>query len=158
MTNPTEVSKPNWLIRLAFLTLVIGGGITIGIATAPGDWYAALNKPWFNPPNWIFGPVWTVLYVLIAIAGWRAYEASPNGRASQLWWAQLGLNFLWSPVFFALQRPPLALLVIAALLVTIVLFVRRIWSTDRIAAVAMLPYLAWVAFASLLNLSIAILN
>ena len=88
MTNPTEVSKPNWLIRLAFLALVIGGGITIGIATAPGDWYAALNKPWFNPPNWIFGPVWTVLYVLIAMAGWRAYEAGPSGRASQLWWAQ----------------------------------------------------------------------
>ena len=60
----------NWLIRIAFLALVVGGGILIGTLTAPGEWYAQLSKPAFNPPNWIFGPVWTVLYVLIAMAGW----------------------------------------------------------------------------------------
>ncbi|SLN44949.1 TspO/MBR family protein [Falsiruegeria litorea R37] len=143
---------------MAFLVLVIGGGIAIGIMTAPGEWYAALSKPWFTPPNWVFGPAWTVLYVLIALAGWRSYAADARSTQSKLWWTQLALNFAWSPVFFALQQPGLALAVIVALLTVITLFIRVSWSSDRPSALAMFPYLAWVAFASLLNLSIVFLN
>ncbi|GAA6182242.1 tryptophan-rich sensory protein [Shimia sp. NS0008-38b] len=147
-----------WTIRIAFLLLVMGGGILIGTLTAPGPWYAALDKPVFNPPNWIFAPVWTTLYVLIAMAGWRQYEARNEGGYLTLWWVQLLLNFLWSPMFFVLQQPWLALAVILALLAVIALFIRGTWSRDRLSALAFIPYLVWVSFASLLNLSIAIFN
>ena len=144
--------------RAAFLVLVMGGGLLIGVLTAPGAWYADLTKPPFNPPNWIFGPVWTVLYVLIALAGWRTWERGRTQRDMRLWWAQLGLNFLWSPVFFALQQPWPALVIIGALLAVIFGFIAGRWHADRVAALAFAPYAAWVAFASALNLSIAILN
>ncbi len=147
-----------WSIRIAFLILVMGGGILIGTLTAPGAWYADLNKPVFNPPNWIFAPVWTTLYVLIAMAGWRQYEARDHGAALGLWWAQLILNFLWSPAFFVVHMPWLALVVIGALWTAIVLFIRGTWHSDRLSALAFIPYLAWVSFATILNLSIALLN
>ncbi|WP_171236981.1 TspO/MBR family protein [Ruegeria sp. HKCCA6837] len=148
----------NWLTRIAFLALMVGGGILIGTLTAPGDWYAQLSKPAFNPPNWIFGPVWTVLYILIATAGWRQFETDRSSTAMKLWWAQMGLNFLWSPAFFVLQLPWFALVVIVALLAVIVMFIARVWNSDRVSALAFLLYFAWVAFATALNLSIAILN
>ncbi|AXT27488.1 tryptophan-rich sensory protein [Ruegeria sp. AD91A] len=148
----------NLLIRIAFLALMLGGGILIGTLTAPGDWYAQLSKPAFNPPNWIFGPVWTVLYVLIAMAGWRQFETDRSSAAMKLWWAQMALNFLWSPTFFVLQLPWFALVVIVALLIVIVVFIARVRNSDRVSALAFLPYFAWVAFAAALNLSIAILN
>lgn len=149
---------PNWLIRIAFFALTLGGGILIGTLTAPGDWYAQLSKPAFNPPNWIFGPVWSVLYVLIAMVGWRQFETDRSSAAMKLWWAQMGLNFLWSPTFFVLQLPWFALVVIAALLIVIVVFIARVRNSDRVSALAFLPYFAWVAFATTLNFSIAILN
>ncbi|NOD95098.1 tryptophan-rich sensory protein [Ruegeria sp. HKCCD4884] len=148
----------NWLIRIAFLALVVGGGILIGTLTAPGEWYAQLSKPAFNPPNWIFGPVWTVLYVLIAMVGWRQFETDRSSTAMKLWWAQMGLNFLWSPTFFVLQLPWFAFVVIVALLAVIVMFIAQVRTSDRVSALAFLPYFAWVAFATALNLSIAILN
>lgn len=148
----------NWLIRIAFLALMLGGGILIGTLTAPGDWYAQLSKPAFNPPNWIFGPVWTVLYVLIAMAGWRQFETDLSSTAMKLWWAQMGLNFLWSPTFFVLQLPWFAFVIIVALLIVIVVFIAQVMNSDRVSALAFLPYFAWVAFAAALNLSIAILN
>ncbi|PSL19597.1 TspO/MBR family protein [Shimia abyssi] len=151
-----------WVVRLAFLVLVMGGGILIGTTTAPGSWYADLNKPFFNPPNWIFGPVWTVLYVLIAMVGWRQFEGrrsgAETGAVMRLWWAQLGLNFLWSPAFFVMKLPWLALIVIGALWVVLVFLIRSTARTDQVSTWALLPYLAWVSFALLLNLSIAVLN
>ena len=141
-----------------FVILVVGGGLLIGFFTVPGPWYEALAKPSFNPPGWLFGPVWTILYVLIAVAGWRIWRRQRSGRAMQLWWVQLVLNFLWSPVFFALQQVGLALVVILGLLATILGFVAAAWNVDRTAAWLFAPYAAWVAFASLLNASIWALN
>jgi translocator protein len=144
--------------RAAFLLLVMGGGILIGTLTVPGDWYASLNKPTFNPPNWIFGPVWTVLYVFIAMAGWRSWEAGKSSPAMNIWWVQLCMNFLWAPIFFLMQQPWIALAIILALMAVILVFIARMWTADRVSALAFVPYAAWVAFASALNLSIAILN
>jgi tryptophan-rich sensory protein len=141
-----------------FFVLVLGGGLAIGFVTAPGGWYAGLNKPAFNPPPWLFGPVWTVLYVLIAIAGWRIWHSDRNGRAMQLWWAQLALNFLWSPVFFGAHQIGLALGIILILLATILGFIATAWRLDRWAAWLFVPYAAWVGFASLLNGSIWMMN
>lgn len=141
-----------------FLLLVVGGGLLIGLFTGPGEWYQALAKPSFNPPGWLFAPVWTVLYVMIAVAGWRVWRADRSGLAMKLWWLQLALNFLWSPVFFSMHSIGGALVVILALLLVIVAFIASAWKTDRIAAWLFLPYLAWVAFASVLNGSIWALN
>jgi len=141
-----------------FLLLVFGGGLVIGFLTAPGEWYAGLVKPPFNPPNWVFGPVWTVLYVLIAVAGWRTFERDRSSWPMKLWWAQFVLNFLWSPVFFAAHRIGLALLVILLLLAAILAFLVVSWRQDRVAAWLFAPYAAWVAFAAVLNDSIWLLN
>ncbi len=141
-----------------FLLLVFGGGFVIGFLTAPGEWYAALTKPPFNPPNWVFAPVWTVLYVLIAVAGWRTFERDRSSWPMKLWWAQLVLNFLWSPVFFAAHRIGLALLVILLLLAAILAFLVMSWRQSRVAAWLFAPYAAWVAFAAVLNGSIWLLN
>ena len=141
-----------------FVLLVVGGGLLIGFFTAPGPWYEALAKPSFNPPNWLFGPVWTVLYVLIAVAGWRIWQRERSGAAMKLWWLQLTLNFLWSPVFFALHRIGLALVVILALLAAVLVFIAIARKVDGLAAWFFVPYAAWVAFASLLNASIWMLN
>jgi tryptophan-rich sensory protein len=143
------------VIYLAFVVgvMVLGGGI--GVITLPGDWYAGLAKPWFTPPNWAFGPVWTTLYALI---GWVGARKWLLGGASRLWWAQMALNFLWSPVFFGLQQPLAALIVIAAMWLVIAAFIAREWHSDRLAAALFLPYLAWVSLATALNAAIVVLN
>ncbi len=147
-----------WISLLGFLVLVIGGGLAVGHVTAPGEWFAGLVKPSFNPPGWIFGPVWTVLYVLIAVAGWRSFERNRRGWPMRLWWAQLALNFAWSPVFFTAHRIRLALLVILLMLAAILGFIVMAWRQDRVAAWLFVPYAAWVAFASVLNAAIFALN
>lgn len=151
-----------WLARylplVLFVLLTVGGGTLIGTANVPGAWYAQLQKPPFNPPDWIFAPVWTVLYVFIAVAGWRIWIGPRIRWAMTLWWLQLGLNFLWSPVFFTLHMIGGALIVILLLLATIIAFIATTWERDRISAVLFLPYAAWVGFATLLNASILMLN
>ena len=142
---------------LLFLVLVIGGGLAIGYITLPGEWYAGLVKPSFNPPNWIFAPVWTILYILIAIAGWRVWDRGLS-VPQEFWWAQLALNFLWSPAFFGFQQMGLALIVIVLLLITIIGFIKVTWSSEPVSALLFVPYLLWVAFASLLNVSLWRLN
>jgi tryptophan-rich sensory protein len=124
----------------------------------PGPWYGALAKPPFNPPNWVFGPAWTILYVLIAVAGWRIWERDRGGRAMKAWWAQMFLNFAWSPVFFTLQSVGGALVIVVLMLAAILAFIGLAWNRDRIAALLFVPYAAWVSFATLLNASILWLN
>lgn len=148
----------NVLSLAGFLALVVGGGAVIGVLTGPGAWYAGLVKPPFNPPDWLFAPVWTVLYVLVAIAGWRLWRRQPGGSAMRLWWAQLALNFAWSPVFFSAHRIGIALAVIVVLFAAIVLFIITSRKQDLATAVLFVPYALWVAFASLLNASLLVLN
>jgi tryptophan-rich sensory protein len=148
----------NWPALILFLILVVGGGLAIGFLTAPGAWYAGLAKPSFNPPNWLFAPVWTALYVLIAIAGWCTFERDRSGWSIRIWWTQLVLNFAWSPVFFAAHRIGAALAVILLLLTAILSFIATAWRKDRPAAWMFVPYAAWVGFASALNAAILALN
>lgn len=148
-----------YLSLAVFLVVVAGGGLTIGLLTLPGEWYSLLAKPAFNPPDWIFGPVWTLLYILVAVAGWRTWLRDPGGMAMRIWAAQLVLNFAWSPVFFGAHMPLPALFVIVALLATILLFIARSAADgDCVAAWLFAPYALWVAFATLLNASIVALN
>lgn len=148
----------NGLSLLFFLALVLGGGLVLGFLTAPGDWYAQLAKPSFNPPGWVFGPAWTALYILIAVAGWRTWLRDRTGWPMKLWWAQLVVNFLWTPAFFAAHQIGLALAIILALLAVILGFIITSWRLDRAASWMFTPYAAWVAFASTLNGSILVLN
>lgn len=141
-----------------FLLFTVGGGSLIGIYNLPGEWYAGLVKPSFNPPDWIFAPVWTTLYIMIAVAGWRTWERRFEGPAMQIWFGQLAVNFAWSPVFFSLHAIGLALVVIALMLALIIAFVAISWKRDRLSAWLFVPYVAWVAFASTLNASLFILN
>ena len=147
----------NPLILAGFILLVLGGGTLIGTSTLPGEWYAGLEKPFFNPPNWIFGPVWTLLYVVIGNVGYRLWR-SGLPRLQRLWWAQLGLNFIWSPLFFAAQLPAAALIVIVLLFALIIYMIQLTWTRDRVSSALLLPYAAWVGFASLLNAAIVLLN
>ena len=146
-------------LRLAlFVVLVVGTGFATGVLNQPGGWYAALAKPWFNPPNWIFAPVWSIIYLLVAIAGWRTWERDRTSVAMTLWWAQMALNFAWSPIFFTAHLPAAALAVISMLLAAILAFIARQRSDDRISAALFVPYAAWVSFASILNFEIVRLN
>jgi len=155
----SDLRTPRALGLLAlFLAIVIGVGAVIGISTAPGEWYAELNKPPFNPPNWVFGPVWFTLYVLIAVSGWRTFMAGPNSPTMKLWYGQMALNWLWSPVWFGLHLIWPAFIVILAIDALVLIFIARSWPRDRVSAWLFVPYAAWVLFASLLNLSIGILN
>ena len=150
---------PRALALLAvFLLVVIAIGGLIGVANVPGAWYLALHKPAFNPPNWIFAPVWLVLYVLIAIAGWRTFLADRTGQSMWLWLGQLALNWAWSPVWFGLHALWPAFVIILALLVLILAFIATSWRRNRVSAWLFVPYALWVAFAGSLNLSIALLN
>ena len=134
---------------------------SLGALFLPGEWYARLQKPAWNPPNWIFGPVWTVLYTIMAIAAWLVWRVGGFARqrtALLLFLLQLFFNALWSPLFFGLHLPGFAfadlLLLWLALLATIVAF----WRARRVAGVMLLPYLAWVTFAGALNLALWRLN
>ena len=146
------------LSLILFLALVLGGGLILGFLTTPGEWYASLAKPSFNPPAWLFGPVWTALYILIAVAGWRVWQRDRGGLPMKLWWTQLVLNFLWTPVFFAVHQLGLALVVILLMLAAILAVIVTAWRLDRVATWLFVPYAAWVAFASMLNASIVALN
>lgn len=130
-----------------------------GARFEPGAWYAALEKPPLTPPNWVFGPVWSALYLALALAAWLIWR-QPAGRAVPLalWLVQLVLNAAWSLFFFGLNRPGLALVEIGFLLVAIAVTAVAFWRVRPLAGALLLPYLAWVAFACYLNAGIWMLN
>ena len=143
---------------LAFAAAAAGGAVT---ATSVHGWYQGLAKPAFNPPDWLFAPVWSVLYVMIALAGWRLWRRRTAARAlaALRWWAvQLAFNLGWSFVFFGARLPGAALADIALLLGAIGGTIGLAARVDRAAAWLLAPYLAWVSFAAVLNAAIWYLN
>ncbi len=157
MTEIDRRQRNLWLLA-AFIALALGGGTAIGMLTRPDGWYASLAKPSFNPPNWVFGPVWSALYVMIGVAGWLVWTSGRSTAAIGLWWTQLVLNFSWSPAFFAMHRIGLALVVVSLLLVAIWAFVAVTARQRPAAALLFVPYGLWVAFATVLNASLYVLN
>ena len=143
---------------LVFVVGVVGLGWLIGATNLPGEWYAGLVKPDFVPPNWAFPVAWTILYVMIAIAGWRTFRREPSGKAMLVWAVQLGLNFAWSPVMFTMHQIGAALVILIGLFVAIVTYIGLEISRDRLAAALFVPYAAWVAFAGVLNAAIWRMN
>lgn len=156
--------RPSWLPPLVSIAIALAVGAIGGWATASSvtTWYPTLEKPAFNPPNFLFGPVWTTLYVLMAVAAWLVWRAAPadghRRTALRLYAAQLVLNLAWSLLFFGLRRPDLALVEVLVLLGAILATIRAFARVDRRAAGMLAPYAAWVAFATLLNFEIWRLN
>jgi tryptophan-rich sensory protein len=140
------------------LCLLVGAADGAVTATSVRGWYLSLTPPPGTPPNWLFGPVWGVLYILMGIAAWLVWRQSGASRPIRLWGWQLLLNALWTPAFFGLHSPGLGLAVIAALLVLLVLTIRAFVRISRPAAWLMLPYLAWTAYAAYLNVGFWWLN
>lgn len=150
-----------------FIGTVVGVE-TVGIlssilsASAITSWYPTLHKPDFSPPNWIFGPVWTLLYFCIGSAFYlvwnKGFKSKQSVSARSYFFIQLALNFIWTPVFFTLKSPMLALLIIILMWVFISITTIKFYSISKIAGYLMIPYLLWVSFATLLNSSIVNLN
>lgn len=158
-TLATDYRSPRSIaVTVAFIALVVIVGGLIGINARPDAWYTSLQKAPWNPPNWVFAPVWFVLYVLIGIAGARTFLRDWTSPAMMLWGAQLLLNWAWSPAWFQLHQPWPAFAIIVAMLALILAFIWQSWRADRIAGWLFVPYALWVAFASSLNLAVAVLN
>ena len=149
-----------WFGLIAWLALVFAASLASVFVSTDG-WYAELNKPGWNPPNWIFGPVWTVLYIMMAVAAWRVWLQGgwKEQRAPlTLFLVQWSLNALWTPLFFGLHLLGWAFVEIIILLLFILLTIRAFWPVARVAAVLLVPYALWVTFAAVLNFTIWRMN
>ena len=166
MSEPTEdcpKESRNLVGLFAFIVICliisgIGGTIT---ASSVETWYQALEKPIFNPPDWVFAPVWTLLYIIMGIAAWRVWRLrsfEATGKALGFFALQLGFNLAWSFLFFGLQRIDLALVEIVILLVAIIVNAIMFRRIDRLAGLMFVPYTAWVTYATILNASLWLLN
>lgn len=147
----------SFLTLLVFLALVAAAALT-GMNYRPGTWYEALNKPAWTPPNWVFAPAWTLLYVMIAVAGWRVFEREGLGPALIVWAVSLQLNAAWSVFMFKEHQIGYAALNIVAMWLSIVAFIALTWNSNRTASLLFVPYLVWVSYAAALNFTIWRLN
>lgn len=158
-TSAAPARSRSWLTLAPFLAAVavvaVVGALAAGSA---GQTYRDLELPPFAPPSWLFGPVWSVLYVMIGVAGWLLWRARGWDGALSLWAAQLVLNLAWTPLFFAGARYGWALVDIVLLALAVAALIALAWRRSRAAAWLLAPYLAWVAFATALNSAIVRLN
>lgn len=146
---------------LAFYASTFVAASSAAVWDIGGTWYQSLNQPSFTPPSWVFGPVWTILYLLIAIVGYRiAYAAQTPLKAPTLalWALQIALNTLWTPVFIGAKNLGSATIYIGLLWVTICVLIWATRQVDKPSAILLLPYLAWVSFAGVLNFAFWSLN
>lgn len=156
--------KINWTKLLASIVICQLAGFIGSFFTTPNipTWYAGVAKPDFNPPNWLFAPVWTTLFTLMGISlylVWMKGQKNPPVKKAMLVFAvQLTLNTIWSLLFFGMQNPRLAFFEILALWVSIAVTIILFWRIDRRAGIMLIPYIAWVSFATLLNYYIWMLN
>ncbi len=162
---PDAIPPPRdgWLALVGWILLLVGLGATMGGLFAPDGWFAMLLKPTWNPPPWVFAPVWTLLYATMAVALWlvrREPESEDRlrKRALVLFAIQFALNLLWTPLFFGLRSPGLAFAEICLLWVALVSTVLAFGRLRPLAGYVLLPYLLWVSFALVLNGTIWLMN
>jgi translocator protein len=142
-----------WVGLFLFFATVALAGLS-GAIFRPGDWYKALNKPSWTPPSWLFRPAWTLLYVMISVAGWLVWRNEGFGLALAVWCLNIGFNAGWSWLMFEKRRIDLALIDAAGILATILMFIMAAWPHSPAAALLFVPYLLWVAFATALTYSL----
>ena len=157
-----KLKSPLLLIGFIILSQLAGAFGAIFTAEAIPTWYATLNKPFFNPPSFVFAPVWITLYTLMGIAAYLVWERSMAKKlrkeALTFFGAQLLLNAIWTPIFFGAKQLLLAFGIIVLLLIMILITTKKFWHINKLAGKLMIPYILWVTFAALLNLSIYLLN
>lgn len=159
-----------WKLLISIVTIMLLGGTSGYLTqTGAGSWYTdEIEKPIFNPPNWIFGPAWSILYILMGLSFGRIWQVAVRSRypiisdyakrGMFLFGVHFILNLAWTPVFFGLKSPLGALVIILLMLFMIGWLIKHFMRLDRVAAFALFPYFAWVSFATVLNASILILN
>jgi len=155
------MKKTFQFLTSVLIPLIVGFGGSFFTTSAINAWYTTINKPSFNPPNWIFAPVWTMLFILIGISFylvWRENFGKEKGKVIGIYSLQLGLNFLWSILFFGIEKPLFALIEIFILWLAIIANIAIFWKVSKPAAYLLIPYLLWVSFASILNMAIVVLN
>jgi translocator protein len=160
MKKISQTGLTSWL-ALAFWLGLCFTAAWIGSRFSPGEWYLRLSQPALTPPSWVFGPVWTLLYLMMGTAAWLLWQRPGLAKAAWplgLFVLQLGLNTLWSYLFFGLKNPGLALVEIIALWLAILATFIAFWQHHRPAGLLFLPYLLWVSFAVYLNLQFWRLN
>ncbi len=158
MTRSLPSTRRSLLALALFLAASFAAAST-GVLFPPGEWYAGLNRPAFAPPNWLFGPVWTMLYIAMAVAGWLVWRRAGLRSAAVGWWAaQIVLNAAWTPLFFGLNALGWALAEMSLLWLAILACVIVFRPVSAAAFWLMLPYLAWVSFAWVLNAGFMWLN
>ena len=143
-----------WLIFFALVFVAASSGAVF----KPGEWYDEMAKPSWNPPNWAFPVVWSILYIMIAVAGVLVWKAEGFGLAVAFWGVQLVLNALWSALFFGMRRMDLAFYEVIFLWLSIVGFIVTAWPISQLAALLFVPYLVWVTIAATLNWTVWGLN
>lgn len=144
-------------IKLGLYILICQGAGAVGTIFTIGaipNWYAGLTKPWFTPPNWLFGPMWVTLYTLMAIAVWKIKDK----KLKKIFWIHLLINAIWTPIFFGAKKLGLAMVVIAVLWLMIIWLIKLFWKEDKWAGRLLVPYFLWVSLASALNFSLWVLN
>jgi tryptophan-rich sensory protein len=160
--DPGKPQSYGKLIAAVLLCLVLGSMGSLVTATGSGSWYESLEKPVFSPPNWVFGPVWTTLFILMGIALYFVWQSGTERRDVQIALAvfgiQFALNILWSFFFFGMQSPLLGLVDIVLLWIMIAVTIVLFYQIRKIAGYLLIPYIVWVTIATALNYSIYILN
>lgn len=164
LTSISDIQRPGWFPAIAIAVVPVAIAAVAGsLATMPNipGWYASLAKPVFTPPNWVFGPAWTILYAAMALAFFRVLRRASGPRlqwALVVFFTQIALNGGWSFAFFAAHNPALGLLEIACLWLSVLLTLLLFWRIDRVAGLLFVPYLAWVSYAAVINAAIWMLN
>ena len=158
MKSPQTRGSLGILGLLILLTLGIGWLGSRATLPEITGWYANLTKPTFNPPNYLFGPVWSTLYLLMAVSQWMVWKATENKLTKVFFFLMLVSNALWSPVFFKYHQIGWALVVLAFYLITLGAWLRCLYQENKTAAYLQSPHLLWVSFATILNASIYLLN
>ncbi len=168
--NTSSFKKGLWLRIIVSIIIISTLGSLSGILTGNtvGTWYGEINKPFFTPPNWVFGPAWLLLYTLMGISVGRIWQLAAKNRypiirnytkkGILLFVIHFIFNLAWTPIFFGLQMPGLALIVILTMLGIIIFMTKQYYRVDRIASFLLVPYIVWVSFATLLNASIWWMN
>lgn len=160
--RPIRLEELPRLLRSLLLPLAVGGIGSVASADSLRTWYPTLKKPEFTPPNWLFGPAWSTLYLLMGFASFlvsrRSLPSDVRRRVQWAYGAQLGMNALWSFLFFGRRSPLAALVEIVFLWIAIVLTIATFARVSRVAAALLIPYLFWVSFAAVLNAAIWRLN
>jgi benzodiazapine receptor len=154
----SEEASVSWDWSLLVFVMLVVVAASSGVLFKPGAWYESLRKPRWTPPNWLFGPVWSVLYIMIAVAGWLVWRAAPDSPAMWLWGLQLVVNATWSGVFFGMRRMDLAFYDIGLLWILVAGFILTASGISGVAALLFVPYLVWVSIAGALNWTVWRMN